>query len=410
MDPVKMKFALVLCVWLGLAAAEPVFAQSSSASVRVSATVDGVRGRCGLGLLARTTSSQTCQSFKDYGSRMQCVANDLNDEVRAKESPVLAEVASCYQALGDALVAGRGVNNDQVNALEDFCRNLRHETVVSRSPVARDAVLFASDSLMPSFSRRTVAVPTNNAMMGIRLQDLPECVVALSVPSGPPTAAGIPGPNRVSRAGNGVSTSAIQSPRLTYLTPPGADVASSSSPVPPPQAVPASLAEGQTTVADGRAASATTAGSAPASQVVPKPTASIDERSVADKMSDGVVDRTVGKPKARTVLADNNALAPISESAVISALPAVSTSGRKPARRTTARAERSPTGYGMTADTDRARAASRTLAGTAAVLESPPGSRSSNPNSSSYGYSASSPPSLPLMGPPLRPQTAGSVR
>ena len=187
------------------------------------------------------------------------------------------------------------------------------------------------------------------------------------------------------------------------------DVAASASPVAPLQGVPASLAEGQTTVVDGRAASVPTASSASALAIAPKPTASIDERSVADKIADGVVDRTVGKPKARTVVADNS-LVPISESAVISALPAVSTSGRKPARKTTARAERSPAGYGVSAGADQVRAGSRPLAGTAPVLESQSGARSSNSSGAGYGYSASSPPSLPLMGPPLRPQTAGSVR
>lgn len=402
MDPVKMKFALALCLSLGLAAAKPALAQSLKTSAELSATVDGVRGRCGLGLLARTTSNQTCQSFKDYGSRMQCVANDLSDEVRAKESPVLVEVARCYRALGDALVAGRGANNDQVNALEDICRNLRHETVVPRSSGARDALLLASDALMPSFSRRTVTVPTNDPMMGIRLADLPDCAVALSVPAGPPTAAGTPGPNRVSRAGNGVVTSAVQSPRFSYLTPSGGDSTSTASVTAPLQAVPASLAEGQTTPADARAAST------PVS--APKPLATAEDRSGADKLPDGLVDRTVGKSRSRTSTADLNASAPISESAVISALPAVSTSGRKPARRTTARAERSPTGYGVATGVERTRSTPRTLAGANAGTESQSGAHSSSSNGSSYGYSASSPPSLPLMGPPLRPQTAGSIR
>jgi hypothetical protein len=409
MDPVKMKFALALCLSMVVAAAEPVFAQSSNPSAALSAKVDGVRERCGLGLLARTTSGQTCQSFKDYGSRMQCVANDLADEAQAKGAPILVEVARCYRALSDALVAGRGANNDQVNALEDICRNLRHETVVPRSTSSRDALLFGSDALMPSFSRRTVAVPTNDPMRGLRLHDLPECMVALSVSPRPTAVAVTPVSNRASAAGNGAVTSPVQSPRFTNLTSPGGDLAASQSPT-SIQAVPESLAEGQTTVVNGRAASAPAAGSASALAFAPQPTASIDERSVADKVADGVVDRTVGKPKARTVVADNNASAPISESAVISALPAVSTSGRKPARRTNARAERSPAGYDVTAGTYRARSTPRTLAGANAGAESQSGARSSSSSGAGYGYSASSPPSLPLMGPPLRPQTAGSVR
>ena len=399
MDSVKIKFALALCWSLGLAVAEPVLAQSSRTSAELSATVDGVRGRCGLGLLARTTSSQTCQSFKDYGSRMQCVANDLSDEVRAKESPFLVEVARCYRALGDALVAGRGANNDQVNALENICRNLRHETVVPRAPSGRDALLLASDALMPGFSRRTVTVPTNDPMMGIRLHDLPDCAVALSIPAGPPSAAGTPGPNRVARAGNGVTTGAVQAPRVAYLSPSGDESASlaSTAPQTPIQAVPPGLAEGQTTSVDLRAASAS------------KPAAGADERTSADKLAEGLVDRTVGKSKVRTGATDVNASAPISESAVINALPTVSASGRKSSRRTTARAERNPTGYGPSADSSRS--SSRPLAGaSSAVLESQSGTRSSNSSGSNSGYSSSSPPALPLMGPPLRPQTAGSVR
>jgi hypothetical protein len=402
MDPVKMKFALVFCLSLALAAADPVLAQLSKSSAELSATVDGVRGRCGLGLLARTTSNQTCQSFKDYGSRMQCVANDLSDEVRAKESPMLVEVARCYRALGDALVAGRGANNDQVNALEDVCRNLRHETVVPRVSVARDALLFASDALMPSFSRRTVTVPTNDPLIGVRLADLPDCAVALSIPSGPPIAAGTSGPNRVSRAGNGVTTSAVQSPRFAYLTSPGGDTSPANPVTAPLPTVPASLADGQTIPADVRAAS--TAASAA------KPLATAEDRLGADKLPDGLADRTVGKSKARISSSELNASAPISESAVISALPAVSTSGRKPSRRTTARVERNSTGYGIASGPERTRSTPRTEAGANSGAESQSGARSSNSNGSGYGYSASSPPALPLTGPPLRPQSAGSVR
>jgi len=396
MDSVKMKFALALCFSMGMAAATPVFAQSSNASTALSAAVDGVRGRCGLGLLARTTSGQTCQSFKDYGSRMQCVANDLSDDALAKESPVLAEVARCYRALGDALVAGRGANNDQVNALEDICRNLRHETVAPRLPRARDALLLASDALMPGFSRQTVAVPTTTPMMGIRLHDLPDCAVAFSVSSGAPSVLGTSSPNRVSRAGDGASTSAVQSPRLAYLASPGVDLAPTGSPN-PTQAVVASLAESQTT---------SDSGVAPAF----KPLALAPERHSAEKMSEGLVDRTVGKSKSRASVGDANASAPISESAVISALPVVSTSSRKPARRTTGRTERSPNGYGVATSAERTRSTPRSLAGANAVTDSQSVARSSGSNSSGYGYSASSPPSLPLMGPPLRPQTAGSVR
>jgi hypothetical protein len=91
-------------------------------------------------------------------------------------------------------------------------------------------------------------------------------------------------------------------------------------------------------------------------------------------------------------------------------LPAVSTTARKPARRTTARTERGPSGYGGSPVADRGRSTPRPLAGSSSVLEPQPGARSSNSNGTGSGYLASSPPSLPLTGPPLRPQTAGSVR
>ena len=402
MDSVKMNFALALCLSLGLIAVEPVYAQSSDSFAEISATVDGVRGRCGLGLLARTISSQTCQSFKNYGSRMQCVANDLSDATRAKASPILVDVARCYRELGDALVAGRGSNNDQVNALEDVCRNLRHETVVPRSPNARDAVLIASDLLMPGFSRKAVSVPTNSPMLGIRLHDLPDCAVALAIPPEPPKLAGAPGAIPPARAGNGAVTSAVPSPSLVYLTPSATNLAPASSPTNPTQAFPASLAEGQATREDGQAASPT--GSAR------KPSSMPDERLGAGKLAEGLVDRTVGNTKARPVPADINASAPISESAVISALPAVSSSVRKPIRRTTAKAERNPAGYGVATGSESTRSTPRTVAGANSGAELQSGARSSNSNGAGYGYSASSPPALPLTGPPLRPQSAGSVR
>jgi len=49
MDPVKMKFALALWLSLGFAVVGPVSAQSSMTASDLSAIVDGIRGRCGLG-------------------------------------------------------------------------------------------------------------------------------------------------------------------------------------------------------------------------------------------------------------------------------------------------------------------------------------------------------------------------
>ena len=396
MDPVKIRFALVPCLSLFLMAAEPVFAQSSNASASLSAAVDEVRGNCGLGLLARTTTSQTCQSFKDYGSRMQCVADDLSDEVRAKESPVLAEVANCYRALGNALVAGRGANNDQVNALEDICRNLRHETVVPRSSVARDALLLASDSLMPGFSRKSVVVPTTDPMMGIRLHDLPDCTLALALPSSPASVASA-GSSSVNRTSNGAVTGGVQTPRFANLTPPGVELAAASpssfsapqsAPQSPPQPPPQSVSS---------------------SQAEPLPP------SGADKLAEGLVDRTVGKTKGRPLGSEMSSAGQISESAVINALPSVPAGGRKPSRRTVARVDRGQSGYTVKT-VDRSQSSSRS--GAPEVSDSQSGSQSgsrsgsrpSYSNSSNSAVSASSPPSLPLMGPPLKPQTAGSVR
>ena len=396
MDPVKMKFALALCS-LVVTAAAPVLAQPSNASAALSATVDGVRGRCGLGLLARTTTSQTCQSFKDYGSRMQCVADDLSDEVRAKESPVLAEVANCYRALGNALVAGRGANNDKVNALEDICRNLRHETVVPRSSVARDALLIASDSLMPGFSRKSVVVPTIDPMMGIRLHDLPDCALALALPSGPASVASA-GQGAVNRTLNGAVTGSVQTPRFANLTPPGVELATAS---------PSSVAASQSAP---QSPSQSPPQAVSSSQAEPLPP------SGADKLAEGLVDRTVGKTKGRLLGSELSSAAQISESAVINALPSVPAGGRKSSRRAIARGERNQSGYTVKT-VDRSQSSSRSGAGAPEASDSQSGSsgsrsgsRSSYSTSSNPAISASSPPSLPLMGPPLKPQTAGSAR
>ena len=398
MDPVKMKFALALWLSLGFAVVGPVSAQSVNAASDLSGIVDGVRGRCGLGLLARTTSSQTCQGFKDYGSRMQCVANDLGDEVRVKDAPALADVARCYRRLGDALVAGRGASTDQVNALEDICHNLRHETLVSRSPVARDALILASNALMPDFSRKTVSLPTSDPMMGIRLHDLPECVVAFAQPPGPPATAGTPGPSRVARAANGgmngVSTSAVEPVRIVSLAPtPGVELV----PPVPAKVGAAVLAEGQGT------------GVKPGGPADMRPGAGGSE-SVVEPVAGKVADLAAGKTKSRSSVSELNASGPISESAVISALPAVSSGTRKSSRRSIARGERNTAGYGVAASDARTRSPARTAVAVPPELESKTSSRSSGSGTTNSGYSAATPPPLPLTGPPLRPQTYGSVR
>jgi hypothetical protein len=395
MDPVKMKFALALWLSLGLAVVGPVSAQSAIAPSDLSPIVDGVRGRCGLGLLARTISSQTCQRFKDYGSRMQCVANDLGDGVRLKDSPVLGEVARCYRRLGDALVSGRGGSTDQINALEDICRNLRRETLVPRLPLARDAQILASNTLMPDFSRKTVGVPTVDPMMGIRLHDLPECAVVFAQPAGPPATAGISGLSRAVKSENGASTSPVEPVRIVSLAP------TSGVELTPPGAAKGGTAQ----MVDGQEASAGRPGSAAEA----RSGGGVSEPAV-DPVAVKAADLPVAKNKGRSPVSEFNASGPISESAVISALPAVSGGSKKISRRPIARAERNTAGYGVAAPEPRARLPARTSAALPPELESKTSTRSSGLGGTSSGYSAATPPPLPLTGPPLRPQTSGSVR
>jgi hypothetical protein len=391
MDPVKMKFALALWLSLGMAVVGPVSAQSAIAPSELSAIVDGVRGRCGLGLLARTTSSQTCQRFKDYGSRMQCVANDLGDEVGLREAPVLGEVASCYRRLGDALVSGRGASTDQINALEDVCRNLRHQTPVPRFPLARDAQIFVSNTLLPDFSRRTVVVPPVDPLRGIRLHDLPECAVVLAQPAGSPATAGTLGPSRAAKPENIASTSSVEPVRIVSLAPTlGVELT-------PPGAAQV----GTALMVDGQA----NAGK-PGSSAEARSGGGVSESAV-DPIAIKAADLPAAKNKGRSPVSELNALGPISESAVISALPAVAGSTKKMSRRPIARAERNTVGYGVAASDRRALMPVQTAA---PELEPKTSTRASGPGGTSSGYSAATPPPLPLTGPPSRPQTSGSFR
>jgi hypothetical protein len=394
MDPVKMKFALALWLSFGLAVVGPVSAQSAIAASDLSAIVDGIRGRCGLGLLVRTTSSQTCQRFKDYGSRMQCVANDLGDAVRVKYAPALGEVAGCYRRLGDALVSGRGASTDQINALEDICHNLRHETPVPRLPLARDAQILASNTLMPDFSRKTVGVPTVDPLRGIRLHDLPECAVVFAQPAGPPGTAGISGLSRAAMSENGASTSSVEPVRIVSLAPtPGVELTS-----------PGAAKVGAALMVDGQA----NAGR-PGSVAEARSGGGVSEPAV-DPIAVKAADLVAARTKSRSPVSELNASGPISESAVISALPAVSSSTKKISRRPIARAEPNTAGYGVAAPDPRARMPARTAAALPPELESKTSTRSSGLGGTSSGYSAATPPPLPLTGPPLRPQTSGSVR
>ena len=398
MDPVKMKFALALWLSLVFAVVGPVSAQSAINASDLSAIVDGVRGRCGLGLLGRTTSSQTCQRFKDYGSRMQCVANDLGDDVRLKNSPLLGEVANCYRRLGDALVSGRGASTDQINALEDICHNLRHETLVPRFPLARDAQIFASNTLMPDFSRKTVVVPTVDPLMGIRLHDLPECAVVFAQPAGAPATAATPGPSRAAKPENVASTSSVEPVRVVSMAPTtGVELTPSGA----AKVGAALMVDGQTNAGrPGPAAEARSGGG-------------VSELAV-DPVAVKAADPAAARNKGRSPLSEPNASGPISESAVISALPAVSGSTKKITRRPIARDERNTArntaGYGVAAPDPRALKPARTAAALPPELESKSSSRSSGLGGANSGYSAATPPPLPLTGPPLRPQTYGSGR
>jgi hypothetical protein len=398
MDPVKMKFALALWLSLGLAFVGPVSAQSAIAPSDLSAIVDGVRARCGLGLLARTTSSQTCQRFKDYGSRMQCVANDLGDEARSKEVPVLREVASCYRRLGDALVSGRGASTDQINALEDICNKLRHETPVPQVPSARDAQIFASNTLMPEFSRRTVVVPPPDPLRGIRLHDLPECAVVFAQPAGSPATAAISGPSRAISYEYVVSTRSVEPAKVVSLAPtPGVE-----------QTPPGAAKVGAALTADGQA----NAGR-PGSVAEARSDGGVAEPAV-DPIAVNAADLVAAKTKSRSPVSELNASGPISESAVISALPAVSGSTKKTPRRPIVRDERNTSrntaGYGVAAPDPRALKPARTSAALPPELEPKTSSRTSGHGGTNSGYSASTPPPLPLTGPPSRPQTSGPVR
>jgi hypothetical protein len=395
MDPVKMKFALALWLSLGLAVVGPVSAQSSMTASDISAIVDAVRGRCGLGFLSRTTSSQTCQRFKDYGSRMQCVANDLGDEVRSNEASVLGEVASCYRRLGDVLVSGRGASTDQINALEDVCRNFRQATPVPRVPLARDAQIFVSNTLLPDFSRRTVVVPPADPLRGIRLHDLPECAVVFALPAAPPATVGALGPSRAAKPENGASTSSVEPVRIISLAPTPGDE----------QTPPGTAKVGAAPTADGQANAVR-----PASGTEARSGGGVSELAV-DPVASKAANPAAAKSKRRSPVSEPDASGLISESAVISALPAVSSSTKKTPRRPIARAERNTArntaGYGVAApdpgDLMPARKATP-------ELEPKTSSRSSGPGGENSGDSAATPPPLPLTGPPLRPQTSRSGR
>jgi len=406
MESVKMKFALAFCLSIGFALVGPVSAQSINRPPDLSATVDGVRGRCGLGLLARTSSSQSCQGFKDYGARMHCVADDLSNDVSVKYAPGLGSVAQCYRRLGDALIAGRGADSDQINALEDVCRTLRYEPLVQRLPLARDLLVLASDALMPGFSRTVVGLPPGDPMRGVRLQDMPDCGLAMAVPPGPPAVAASAGSGRAPRAANGASTSAIPPVRIVSLGPtPGVDVTQPAS-----GAAGVGLEDIQSAGSDRLPPLAGAKPSANAEGVAGNPALGKAGDLGADKAAVGAADRAGAKVKGRSAVAELGSPIPISESAVINALPSASASNRRLSKRTVVRSDSSPSGYGLTASDLPGRTLPRTSAVSKSDSEARPGARVSDPGPPISGYSAASPPSLPLTGPPLRPRNADSVR
>jgi hypothetical protein len=300
---------------------------------------------------------------------MQCVANELSDE----DAPVLGEVARCYRRLGDALVSGRGASTDQINALEDVCYNFRHETPVPRLPLARDVQILVSNTLLPDFSRKTVRVPPVDPLRGIRLHDLPECAVVLAQPAGLPATAGFSELNRVAKAENDASTSSVEPVKIVSLTP-----------TPRVELTPPAAAEAWS--GGGVSLPAVDPTAVKAAEL---PAARTNSQSPGSELDASKLN---------------------SESAVISALPAASGGSKKISRRPIARAEPKIAGYGVVASDPRTRTPARTAAASPPELESKTSTRSSGLGGSSSGYSAATPPPLPLTGPPLRPQTSGSVR
>jgi hypothetical protein len=305
------------------------------------------------------------------------------------------------------LIAGRGADTDQINALEDVCRTLRYEPLVQRLPLARDLLVLASDALMPGFSRTAVSPPPGDPMRGIRLPDMPDCSLAMAVPPSPPAVAASSGSGRGPRAVNGASTSAIPPVRIVSLgLTPGVDVAQ-----PVPGAVGVGLEDIQSAGSDRLPPLAGAKPIANAEGGGGNPFLGKVGDSGADKALEGAINRAGSKVKGGSTVAELGGPISISESAVINALPSLpASSNRRLSKRTVARSDSSPSGYGLTATDLPGRTLPRTSAVSKSDSEARPGARVSDPGPPISGYSAASPPSLPLTGPPLRPRNADSVR
>jgi len=369
--------------WFSRTVSAATGAQAAEAEVFVAKEVDSARRRCGISLLAATSSSQICQSFKDHGTRMQCVADDLGTADRVSRSAVLGAVSRCYERLGEALIAGRGANTDQVNALEDVCRNVRTVPPVPRNAVIQDPFIAASNVLMPGFSRNQVPLPPLDPLISVRLQGLPECAVVYATPSGPaPSFAEASVPAGSFGEGAKVSTASVASANIQTVSV-STSISVPSTPIAAP-AVPSVAQAGGTNGADARA-----------------------EGSNKNALQ---ADTKVGAQAPLSAMATAQ---PISESAAISALPAVSGVLPKPiktaAPKAPARSAKKPAppqsiaGYGEPAKAGNS-------GSTQPEAEPKFAPRQQNGNAAASGFSAASPPGLPLMGPPTRPLASSPVR
>jgi len=378
MDQVNGRFAAAALILLGILCGGQANAQLFSfgtggrpglPGAEIASEVDTARGRCGLGTLSRTTSARTCQSFVDYGRTMECVANDLEDSGRQLRSAVLTEVAACYRRLGDALVAGRGSSVDQINALEDVCHQLRHSTLVVQRPLVPDLIVAASNLVMPGFSSMGVVSPVDNPLQAVRLHDLPEC--ARSVVSPSVVNVRVDGTGSIPPVAQAVTTGSVNQAAIPVTA----------------LVVPANLG-------------ISSSGSGSISEVT--------EKSVSD--ANAPILGTPGSPRTLPGAGVAKGAIPISESAVIGALPGMLSGKPERSRKTAAKRRTASStasaayGYGPSAPGGQSAGG-----GVKKVLGEEPGSMPGSTKAPiqdqvASRLSAAVPPGLPLTGPPPRPQ------
>jgi hypothetical protein len=378
MDQVNSKLAVAALALLGILLGGQANAQlfsvwsgsrEASSGAVIAAEVDSSRGRCGLGTLPRSTSARMCETFVNYGRTMDCAANDLENSARELRAPALAEVASCYRRLGELLVSGRGSTVDQVNALEDVCHQLRHSTLIVQRPLVPDLIVAASNLVMPEFSRMGVVSPVDNPLQAVRLHDLPEC--ARSVVSPSVVNARLDGTGSLPAVQQAVTTASVNQAAIPVTA----------------LVMPANLG-------------GSSAGRGSISEVM--------EKSVSDANAP-----TLGTPASPRALAGAGVAKgspPISESAVIGALPGVLAGKPERARKTVAKRRVAPStasaayGYGPSVLGGQSSGGSDRK-----VLGEGPGSVPGSTKAPiqeqvASRLSAAVPPGLPLTGPPPRPQ------